>query len=350
MLALTLAATLSLAAEPAAEPPDLQAETYASLIAVARDASDRGDRDLAERTARHVLQSADDADLRAEARLVLEDLPPPRVDWRPIATLAAWQAVAASSVVPLTVWELEEDMSGEATLASVILGGGVGIGSTLLYANRVELTTGRATAIMGAGHLGILHGGYFAQFGDDYGRHTPGAVLAGGLVGTAGGYALAHTDPDDGTMAAAYSGGFWGAGLGLAFMSAHYLWNGEPAHDIGPVVLAADLGVAGGYALGALTELEPAHVTMANLGGLFGGAATFLFAFSTQDTILWTDTSLSYAMVLGAVAGGTGGLLVVRHFGGTDRSGRSSGLALRPTLVPTEGGALLSLSLLRRTP
>ena len=52
MLALTLATQLSLAAELPPEPVDADA-SLAALVDVAREAAERGDRSLAERTLRH---------------------------------------------------------------------------------------------------------------------------------------------------------------------------------------------------------------------------------------------------------------------------------------------------------
>lgn len=161
-------------------------------------------------------------------------------------------------------------------LGGGLLGLGAGLGGTLAFTHRFDVTQGQASTLNLAETLGIYHGvAIVSVWKPGEARPwllVPGAsVVAGGVIG---GLIAMEVRPSAGQAALASHGAFWGAYVGSMGLLI--------AQDLGSypylVVLGtADVGLGAGIALAyAFPNTSRARVRLVSLGGGVAATATAL--------------------------------------------------------------------------
>ncbi len=163
---------------------------------------------------------------------------------------------------------------------------------------------------------------------------------AGATVGLGAGIGLAAlTEPRPSTSAFILSGGFWGTVLG--FMTGYA--TGDDDH-FGSFALGGEaIGVAAAAATAGILRPTHAQVRWMDLGALTGALVGFGVGF-----LLLRDERAPFAasVELGMVGGGVAGFLFGASREGPSRNvmGASRAFAWHPSVVPTQGGAMISLT------
>ncbi len=272
--------------------------------------------------------------------------PPARVDERAGLEAATLYATTVGYGLATGAW-LDAQLEITELKAVVwipLVGAGAGVVAAYLADNPRSIRRGVPTA-MGAGlTLGLLGGAALGVQGwrtGEWGVATMAtSAWAGATVGLGAGLGLALlADPSPAAGAFALSGGLWGALLG--FMTGYAV--GDEEH-YGSFALAGEaIGVAG--AVAASVALRPTHaqVRWMDLGVLAGG----LVGAGIGVLLLREDRApFAAAVELGMVGGGVAGFLfgASRAGGARSAAGLARGLALRPAVVPIEGGAVVLLT------
>lgn len=226
---------------------------------------------------------------------------------------------------------------------------GLTAGSLYFVDSRTHLGYGVPRSVSAGLRLGLLEGTLWTLWNDetggDWGAKTAvGVVWASTtLAGVVGGLVGEHIGATPGAASMVESAGLWGAALGglWAFGITEQL---DVADSSEILLLSAAISVNVAALTGALLagEFEPSasRVRYLDLGGLSGGVLVggLYLAFADRDV---DGSALAISTGFGIAGGLATAWWLTRDMeteGFLDR-----GLTAAPTLVPTEGGALLSL-------
>lgn len=320
LLLLPLAAAAEPEAPPASpEPAPLPAapadapRDWDALLDVARDLAKAKDTETARGLLEWILLQDAPAPVHARARRALDALPPSREEWQPLLRVTAWQTTAGAFVLgPNLSWLSDGDLPGGVILVGSVAGGLAGGGTALWYGKSHGFTPADADAVVGAQQLGVFHGIALGFFSENEDVTVPVGIVGGLAAGAGAGYLLAGRGLDDGAMAAAHAGMFWGASGGALVMASLYAFDGNTGPELLALALASDAGAAGGYLLGSAIDITPQQVRMANLGGVAGAATLFGFVLVTSNRVPWVPGAVASTVAAGGLAGGVAGILLAR--------------------------------------
>ncbi len=215
------------------------------------------------------------------------------------------------------------------------LGGGIGLGASLLAAEEWDLTPGAAWTLAAGGWWGVVAGVNIAA-----GRNLqpeserPAIGLLGGLLGTGAAITgLAVTRYDDGDAAIVHSGAALGLLVGSSVdMLSRGTLKQTPYTGLG---LGTGLGLLGGGVAAGLLTTSVQRVMLIDLGALLGALGGASLA---SPLVFREETTGRTRVFLSAVLGGTalGGVLAFFATRDTStptpaKSGRS------PTILPVFG-------------
>lgn len=346
-----VAADLDVAAAPPAAPAG-----WDTVLLAADDLADRKEYASARDVFGWVAHSPHaPLEVRDRAAARLHELPRTAEDWEPTARLIAWHGALGAWLGGPNIASLERvDVDGGFVLGGAVGGGAIAVAGTAVYARHVPLTYARTHAIVGAEQLLGFHGATLGLAIDDSGDKLPAGLLVGSLAGAVAGHGLATLPLDDGKLAAAHAGMFWGAGAGVLGLATFYRTDGTPIEVLTPVLVTTDAGVVGGYLLATALDLSRQQVRMINLGGAAGGLVSLGFVFASEEAILWTPGAVAATVAVGALGGGAVGLLVAEDVGaprvavGSLVTGTDDDLRLGvpvPVVLPDRGAAKVEVSL-----
>lgn len=330
--------------EPAAEEPAAEAaERYRSLFTEVDRMAAAREFELARSTLRYLAESDAPSDVREEARRRLAGLPAPRQERQyNYARVAVWQGLGGGAALGAVIGNATE--SGTAAATSALIGGGLGVATTLAWHRGPGLSDANTTAIIGLEQLGAFHGLMLPLAVEADGTILPTTMFVGGLIGASAAAAMTAGNIDDQFITGVRAGSFWGLGLGASALTMAYRWEEPPSVVVPVLLLATDLGAVGGGLLAPRLGLDRTQLRMINIGGLFGGGAAYCFAWASQQNILWTDAAVMGAVTVGALAGGSGGALLVRRYRGTGPGVElSTGV---PLVMPDRGGLRIDVPIL----
>ncbi len=225
---------------------------------------------------------------------------------------------------------------------------GVGAGAVAAYLadNPRSVRAGVPTALGAGLTLGLLGGAALGLQGwraGQWGVPTMSTVTwAGASLGLGAGIGLAAlTSPRPSTGAFVLSGGFWGTVLG--FMTGYA--TGDDDH-FGSFALGGEaVGIAAAAATAGLLRPTHAQVRWMDLGALTGA----LVGMGVGLLLLRDERApFAAAVELGTLGGGVAGFLfgASRESPSRGASGAVRGFAWTPSVLPVQGGALVTLSML----
>lgn len=153
------------------------------------------------------------------------------------------------------------------------LGGGAGLTASLVFTQDRGITPGRALAVNSGTAWGVYNGAMIAAIADAEDSGLFGALLAGQLIGTGAGIAVASlSNPTAGDISMATSGGLWlgGAMLFVNAIGEFELFDGRGG--VASILVASDLGVAGAAALRAfgVLQMSRSRALLIDVGGIMG--------------------------------------------------------------------------------
>lgn len=326
LLALLLNPALAQEAAPAEAPPAVEApasrDVYEDALLVADQLLAEGAFDEARAILNWLMQPERPEFVRDEARRRLSKLPKAG-DAGARMRLLPWQTVAGAWLLgPNMMWinETRGNFNEKPLLVftGALAGGAGGAAASLLYKREEGLTHGDVSTIIHTQQLAMGHGMYLTLLHPEgeYWEYGGWGLLAGGVVGTAGGYALAELPLHEGGVAAARTGSALAPGLTLLTILAaddeYEFWQGEPRHDVAPFLVAADVGTLAGYGLGQTLDLRRVDAQMIFLGAVAGTAVGGGLAAATQDMVLWSERGVFITMEVFAIGGGALGYVLAQ--------------------------------------
>lgn len=271
--------------------------------------------------------------------------PPSRRDERAGLEAAALYATTISYGLATGAWlDAQFDITDLKALPWLpLVGAGAGAVVAYLADNPRSVRSGAPTALGAGLTLGLLGGAALGLQGwraHEWGVPTMTTVAwAGATLGLGAGIGLAAlTEPRPSTSAFILSGGFWGTVLG--FMTGYATSDDD---HFGSFALGGEaIGVAAAAATAGILRPTHAQVRWMDLGVLTGGLVGFGVGF-----LLLRDERAPFAAAveLGMVGGGVAGFLFGASREGPSRNvmGASRAFAWHPSVMPTQGGAMISL-------
>jgi hypothetical protein len=258
-------------------------DSAAVLLQTARDFEREGDRETAQAILIYITQrfgstpAADDARARLTGPAGDRLDPVSRIELPVFGTLyGLWLGVAVPAMFG--------SESAGAYGAGLLIGGPLGLFSSIAVTRSRHLTEGQARAISWGGVWGTWQGFGWGRV-LDIGRseactqgtcysedQSPEAVLAsmviGGLTGIATGAVIARNPVRSGVSSGAQGGSIWGTVYG-GMVVGMFDPNGE---DVGlaATLIAGDLGLIAGATLAGKYQISRPRVRMINLGALVG--------------------------------------------------------------------------------
>ncbi len=371
LLPLTLAASLSLAVPPASEEASLQAPAEVApgsasapgeldgVLQAAWALQARGEPEAARDLLEWLLQQQQEPSARQRAVSMLAELPPSREEVLAAVRFAAWQGSLGAFLLGPNLAVAGALGPAEAPyFVSSLLGGGLGMGSALYLSSGLGVDEAGATIIAASQQLGGFNG---AALGYTLAPDWPWVGLPAGITlgvaaGSVAGYLRASRGADRDLSLALQSGAFWGLGLGLSALTFTYGWERLQGGSLLPLVLACDIGAAGGWALARATGATREDLRLWNLGGALGAFSAYGFAWLTSRVIWYTPHGVAAFITVSGLAGAALAILLPRRLGRPRSvpvanaliSGQRGELALSlpaPTALPSAGGVQLGMSL-----
>ncbi len=278
--------------------------------------------------------------------IVVPPPPPPRRNEREGLEVGALYATTISYGLATGAWlDAQFDITDPKALPWLpLVGAGAGAVVAYLADNPRSVRSGAPTALGAGLTLGLLGGASLGLQGwraNEWGVPTMTTVAwAGATVGLGAGIGLAAlTEPRPSTSAFILSGGFWGTVLG--FMTGYA--TGDDDHFGSFALVCEAIGVAAAAATAGILRPTHAQVRWMDLGALTGALVGFGVGF-----LLLRDERAPFAasVELGMVGGGVAGFLFGASREGPSRNvmGASRAFAWHPSVVPTQGGAMISLT------
>ncbi len=162
---------------------------------------------------------------------------------------------------------------GRIWTAALTLGAAGGLAGSLMATDADGITPGRALAINSGTEWGVYNGAMLAAALDADGKGVFGALLAGQLLGTGMGVAVAKlTDPTAGDVSIVTSGGLWaGAAMFMINGATEFeLFDGDG--DLWSILIASDLGLLGAALLrnNGMLQMSRSRALLIDSGGLLG--------------------------------------------------------------------------------
>ncbi len=239
----------------------------------------------------------------------------------------------------LDVW------SEEAVMALLMLGGGVGLGASLL-ATQHGIMPGHAQAINSGTRWGAWNAIALTLLLEPPFEAAVGMIMAGQIAGTAAGTGLWNKwRPHSGEVTVATSTGLW-TGVFTAMLFGIVQPNIDFRFMLGTVLVMSDLGLVTGALASRHIQMSRGRANIINVSGGLGG----LIGLGTSVILQMHDERLMLgASMLGAGAGLGLGYHFTQEWDSEDRhgfrldGGRGSSVA-RLDLVPMQDGAALVLS------
>jgi hypothetical protein len=240
---------------------------------------------------------------------------------------------------------------------------GAGLGGSL-YASRDGITAGQATAVNSGTLWGLGHGlilqdllvsdaifvsppsvagdGSTVVFEDfdaqrrATDRNKALTVIGSQLVGTGVGTAVAHfVRPKAGSVSLVNSAGLWSlASMGLFLSSTN--WDLDDRQWQLSMMLAADLGMAGGVWAARQVDVSRSRVLIVDSAGLLGGLlGAGVYVLGVGEGV--NGRALAGATLAGVLVGLGTGIAVTQHWDAPSLD-RLTG---QPVVVPVNGGAIV---------
>lgn len=230
----------------------------------------------------------------------------------------------------------------------LLAGGPVGYFGGRAFARSRPLSLGQARTINWGGTWGIWQGMGWARamdlgggerliegdiviYEDEAEHQVVAAMIAGGVVGLAGGALAARKEIRNGTALSAALGSVWGTWIGFA--SSVFL-ELDPNPSWATTMVAGNVGLLGGAVAGSRWSISGRRARLISLSGLIGGFAGLGIVIISETENVQAAIGLPLA---GSVAGLGFGVATTRDRGGADDV--SGAEAAEPLALP---GALLS--------
>jgi hypothetical protein len=336
-------------------------DSAAVLLQTAQDFEREGDRETAQAILIYIGErfagtpAADDALARLTGEAGDRLDPVSRIELPVFGTLyGLWLGVAVPAMFGAE--------SAEAYGAGLLIGGPLGLFSSIAVTRSRNLTEGQARAISWGGIWGTWQGFGWSRVLDVGGSdscvqsgcyqdgQTPEAVFAslvvGGLAGIAAGAVIARNPVRSGVSSGAQGGSIWGTVYG-GMVVGMFDPDGENA-GLAATLIAGNLGLFAGAALAGKYQVSRPRVRMINLGalvGLIGGLGVDLLINADGEKVALGIPLVTSMAGLGIAAHATrnsdrrfgpgddtGGAL----FGWTDRGLQLGAPMPMPTMLPAE--------------
>jgi hypothetical protein len=316
------------AARPAAAQVTA-ADSAAVLLRTARDFEREGEGGVAAALYNHILErfGSTPAAEAARARLLgdTDRLDPiSRLELPVFGTLyGAWLGVAVPAAL--------DAESSEAYGAGFLIGAPLGLFSARAAQNARRYSEGQARAISWGGVFGTWQGFGWSEVFDvgeervctEFGCYETGdpdqeriaAMVLGGLVGIGTGALLARKPIRSGVSSAAQGGSIWGSVYGAMIAG---FFDPETDGGLAATLVAGNVGLLAGAALGRAYDLSRPRVRWIDLGALAGGLGGLGI-----DLLLQPDDDDIAVMI--PLATSVGGLLIAVHATRDLRSGPFEG-------------------------
>ena len=153
---------------------------------------------------------------------------------------------------------------------------------------------------------------------------TFASMIAGGALGIAGGLLAAGREITPGTSTSAMLGSLWGAWFGLASAS---LTEADDNAIWATMMLAGNAGLAGGAIAGSRWPLSRSRARLISIGGLMGGVGGTGIVLITQPDD--DDTAIT-TILAGSIAGLLLGVALTDGEGGEEDPGDDANAAALP--------------------
>lgn len=191
--------------------------------------------------------------------------------------LARAELVTAQTISGITMggWMcgLAECDDARVIVSVLTLGGAAGLTGSLILTNDGGITPGRALAVNSGTSWGVYNGAMLAAMAGADDKGLFGALLAGQLLGTGAGVAVAAlTNPTAGDISMATSGGLWMGGLMFLIngIGEFDLFDGDG--DLASILIMSNLGVAGAGLLRGfdVLQMSRSRALLIDVGGIMG--------------------------------------------------------------------------------
>jgi uncharacterized membrane protein YeaQ/YmgE (transglycosylase-associated protein family) len=200
---------------------------------------------------------------------------------------------------------LTEVNDGRVLASMLLVGGAGGLGGSLWLTREGPMSSGRANAIDSATLWGGVNGTVIGVLGNANFRSATGISLAStaaGMITTA--LLTRDAAPRAGRVAAANSGGIWGAAVGGLFCALTFPDDPSFKAVLGTVLVAADGGLALGWWLGDRYRVSRERALLIDAGAVVGFLAGSAAVAITRTDTRRGSTSLLLAGLLGGLGGG----------------------------------------------
>jgi hypothetical protein len=230
------------------------------------------------------------------------------------------------------------DVQNERVLASLLLaGGGAGLGTSLWLTRTGPISSGRADLVDSSAAWAGINGTVLGILGDANFRVAAGISLASSAAGLTTAALLTRDGaPPSGTVAAANSGGIWGAMAGTWIAQA--LPNQRFKPMLTGVLLSADAGMVAGAWLGDRYRVSRQRAFLIDSGALVG----FLAGAAATAIVDTQVRELNSAIMLAGLGTGLGSAIWFTRDWDDDRPAAASATAVEagPWAAPLPDGRI----------
>jgi len=230
---------------------------------------------------------------------------------------------------------LTECDDGRVIVSVLTLGAAAGLSGSLILTDSEGITPGRALAVNTGTAWGLYNGAMMAAIADGDGPGVFGALLAGQIIGTAGGVAIAaFSDPTAGDISMASSGGLWMGNLMFMLNGITDFEMFDGSGDLASILVMSDIGVLGGALLRVfdVLQMSRSRALLIDSGGVMGTLLGMGLAVLVRGGDITAPTLFGPGLV-GMLGGLTGTFFLTRDWDTPD-------VDMNLAVVPTQDGGL----------